>query len=105
MSRSIVGAEAEALVREIEALYAKGLPARTKLTVAAQDGEVRIHLGRLFIECAVVRRALSAVPIATVTRGAPRMDRDAPAVPRLTSPVSCSRRGRRRSWVPRHRWA
>lgn len=53
MSRSIVGAEADALVSEIEALYAKGLPARTRLTVAAQDGEVRIHLGRLFIECAV----------------------------------------------------
>jgi hypothetical protein len=52
--RSIVGAEADALVTEVEALYAgDGPPARKKLTVRSADGVERIRLGRLFIECAV----------------------------------------------------
>ena len=54
-ARPIVGAEAEALVRTIEALYeGEGLPARKVLTIDAPDGSgPRIRLGRLFIECVV----------------------------------------------------
>jgi len=52
--RPIEPAEAEILVREVEALYAgEGPPARKTLVVSAADGTERIRLGRLFIECAV----------------------------------------------------
>jgi len=52
--RSIVGAEADALVAEVEALYAgDGPPPRKTLSVRAADGVERIRLGRLFIECVV----------------------------------------------------
>ena len=46
-------AEADALVREVERLYADGPPARKTLVVHAADGSPRIRLGRLFIECAI----------------------------------------------------
>jgi len=47
-------AEAEALVREVETLYAgDGPPPRKTLVVSTADGSPRIRLGRLFIECAV----------------------------------------------------
>jgi hypothetical protein len=53
-ARPIVGPEAEALILEVEALYAgEGPPARKTLTVCAPDGAPRIRLGGLFIECAV----------------------------------------------------
>jgi hypothetical protein len=53
-ARSIVGPEADALVAEVEALYAgEGPPARKTLTVCATDGAPRIRLGRLFIECPI----------------------------------------------------
>jgi hypothetical protein len=52
--RPVAGAEADALVRDVEALYAgDGPPARTTTIVCAADGSPRIRLGRLFIECAV----------------------------------------------------
>jgi hypothetical protein len=54
MREPIVGAEAEALIDEVEALYAgEGPPPRTTLVVRARDGVERIRLGGLFIECAV----------------------------------------------------
>ncbi len=50
----IDGAEAERLVRDVEALYdGDGPPPRKTLVVSAADGTPRIRLGRLFIECAV----------------------------------------------------
>lgn len=51
----LVGADADAVVLEVEALYAgKGPPPRTTHTVHAPDGSgPRIRLGGLFIECAV----------------------------------------------------
>ena len=53
-ARSIVGAEADALVADVESLYAgDGPPARKTLSVSASDGVERIRLGRLFIECMV----------------------------------------------------
>lgn len=52
--RSIVGAEADTIVAQVEALYAgEGPPARKTLSVSAPDGTERIRLGRLFIECTV----------------------------------------------------
>jgi hypothetical protein len=53
--RPVVGADADALVLEVEALYAgKGPPPRKTLTVHAPDGSgPRIRLAGLFIECAV----------------------------------------------------
>jgi hypothetical protein len=52
--RPIEPAEAEVLVREVEALSAgEGPPPRKTLVVSAADGTARIRLGRLFIECAV----------------------------------------------------
>lgn len=53
-ARALDGAEADALVEEVEALYAgDGPPPRRVLTVTAPDGTPRIRLGGLFIECAV----------------------------------------------------
>jgi hypothetical protein len=53
-ARSITGAEAEALVAEVEALYeGDGPPPRKILTVSDSDGVARIQLGRLFIACPV----------------------------------------------------
>ncbi len=53
-ARSIVGAEADAIVAQVEALYAgDGPPARKTLSVSAADGVERIRLGRLFMECPV----------------------------------------------------
>ncbi len=52
--RSIVGAEADALIAAVEALYSgDGPPPRKTLSVSALDGTERIRLGRLFIECTV----------------------------------------------------
>ncbi|MDB4996205.1 MAG: hypothetical protein JWM74_3637 [Myxococcaceae bacterium] len=49
-----MGAEAEALVRAVESHYAgEGPPPRTTSSVRATDGEERIRLGRLFLECAI----------------------------------------------------
>lgn len=53
-ARPIVGAAADLLIAEVEALYAgEGPPARKTLTVCAADGVERIRLGGLFIECAI----------------------------------------------------
>ncbi len=54
MTRSILGAEAEALVQAVEAHYeGEGPPPRATSSVRAVDGEERIRLGRLFLECAI----------------------------------------------------
>lgn len=49
-----MGEEAKEIVAQVETLYAgDGPAARKTLVVRSADGEERIRLGRLFIECAV----------------------------------------------------
>jgi hypothetical protein len=53
-ARPVQAAEVDILVGEVEALYeGDGPPARKTLVVSTADGTPRIHLGRLFIACAV----------------------------------------------------
>lgn len=52
--RPIEGEEAEAIVAEVEALFADAGPApRTTHEVRARDGSLRLRAGGLFLECAV----------------------------------------------------